>query len=166
MKYRQDSRTKDEFAKDIKKCSEIEKTLISAYVSDIISKTGQKYTWRASNSLADGNLVENNKHVTTEADFIIIQPDGCENGVEIKFSRKNSDVFRLKISQIKSYIKQGCDVVTFMGIDSNTPKYNILKTSDLQTLLETLPTEYFHPWKKDVKRILSKDCLWYTIDKI
>lgn len=163
MKYRQDCRTKDEFAKDIKKCSEMEKTLISAYVSDIMSKTDQKYTWRASNSLAEGDLVENDKHVTTEADFIVIQPDGCEKGVEIKFSRKNSDVFRLKISQIKSYIKQGCDVITFMGTDTANPKYTVMTTSDLQTILETIPTEYFHPWKKEIKKIKSQDCLWHDI---
>lgn len=159
MKYRQDNRTKEEFAENIKECSKIEESLISTYVADIILRTGKKYSWRAANDLAKGELVEKDSDVTSEADFIVAGPDG-DVKTEIKFARKHDKVFRLKVSHLKSYIKQKATLVVFMGIEQSEPKYTVISTELMQKFIDTLPDKYFPAWKKDVKQIECKLLEW------
>lgn len=164
MKYRKDKRTVKKFASDILECSKIENSLMAAYVADIMVRKGAKYEFRPSNEQANGELIENDKRVTTEADFILKCPDGSEKLIEIKFCRKPNKIFRLKESQLHSYIRQDCCVVVFMGTDTATPKYTIIRPSDMTTILNNCKTEIF--WSKKVKRIPCGDLEWFSIDSI
>ncbi len=166
MSYRMDHRSPEDFANDIKKCVAIEHKLMESYVKDLSARKGGIYKFRPSNSQADGEFIPSGKKVSSEADFWLITPSGEERRIEVKFCRDDRKDFRIKVSQLRSYIKQDCCIVTYMGVNTPNPKYTVLTPLDLSSLAERYPDEYFHPWKKDVKRILSQDCVWWSVAAI
>jgi len=163
LNYRKDNRTKNQFADDIIECTKIERELMNIYVDDLNKRKGAYiYTFVDNGIDNSGKLIENDKEITTSADFKLKKIKGRDRLIEIKFCRKDLNVFHLKTSQLKSYIRQDCCVVMFMGIDTENIRYTILKPSDMEAVLLGYKDVFF--WGKKQKRLPIKDFNWYYVN--
>ncbi len=164
MNYRKDNRTKNQFANDIIECTKIERELMCLYVDDLNKrKGGLVYTFIDNGIDNSGKLIEKDREVTTKADFLLKKAKGKDRAIEIKFCRKDFKIFHLKTSQLKSYIKQDCCVVMFMGIDTENIRYTILTPLDMQAVLDGYPDVFF--WGKKQKRLPIKDFNWFYVNR-
>lgn len=161
MKYRRDSRSEEQFAKDIEECSLLEQRLIKSYINDLSLRKGKTYSYKNNGVDNTGKLIEDDKKVTTAADFIIITPEGNEYAAEIKFSKPERSYWHLKISQLVSYEKQNCCVIMFMGIETNNCRYTIILPQDIPNILQTAYKTNL--WYKPVVRLFNKDFTWYPV---
>lgn len=161
MKYRKDSRSEKQFAKDIKECSTIENRLINAYINDLSNRKGKKYSYRDNGVDNTGELIKDDKKVTTDADFVIITPEGKEYLAELKFSKPDTNRFHIKINQLISYEKQNACLVMFMGIETDNCRYTIILPQDIPNILKTAYRTNL--WYKPVVRLFNKDFTWYPV---
>lgn len=159
-KYRKDARSEDEFKDDIAECTRIESQLMSIYVNDLGRRTNKKYTF-ADNGIDNSGEYHADNKITSDADFILYTPEKKSHLIEIKFSRPDCSRFHLKVSQIKSYIKQDCCIIMFMGIDTEQSRYTIITPKDMINIQNT--AEEISLWYKQVYRLKTKDFIWYPV---
>jgi len=165
MSYRFDNRDKDTFKKDIKDCSKIERLLINRYVAQLNNKLGKSVFTYVNHGVAnDGKFLESNK-VNTNADYMLFKNGKNPRKIEIKFSRKTGKLFRLKVSQIESYIKQQAIVIVFNGIEEETTTFTVLTPDDLSNIMILYKTVPCFLWgDKLVKEIPVSDFNWEVLD--
>lgn len=126
MNYRFDKRTKEQFLADIKSASRTEKVLLEKWLDKVQQKTGVRYAYQDTGSDNSGEYLES-KDVTCKADFELeeIGP------TEVKFSKTLIDPFHLKISQVKSYIKQDAFIIFFNGVETAKPEFTMFMSTDV-----------------------------------
>lgn len=165
MRYRQDKRNDEDFSKDIKNCTSIERKLMELYVANLNKqKRCNYYTFEDSGVDNSGDLIKEDKNVNTNADFILHNlAKNTSYKIEIKFSRKNVEKFHLKTGQLLSYIEQNCCIIMFMDIYGEN-RYTIVKPSDMKDIIDHCQSVYL--WGKKQKQILTEDCRWYKVPNI
>lgn len=168
MHPRRDFRTKHKFAKDIKECTLIENKLMSKYVDwlNTNSKIPTPYYFEDHGIDNSGAYISDNKKVDTRADFLLKNLGRPSRKIEIKFCRKDMDVFHLKVSQIRKYIEADVCIVNFMGIDGPNPRFCILTPKMLKEALETGEKVFFKAWGKDCIRFTNDTLKWNKINEI
>lgn len=109
LKYRRDSRTVEEFKKDLIEGSRIELEIVKRFCGMHDYKFEEL-------GHDDGKIVT--KLSSPVADFLI-------NGepVEVKFCRKHVSEFHMKTHHIESYVKQKAKLLFIMGWETVNPKY-------------------------------------------
>lgn len=152
LNYRRDNRTVEEFYKDIQEGSKIEREIIDLYVDLIERETGNVLTVEDNGIDNSGKLIQGK--VNSNADYLI---DG--KPIEVKYCRPINPVFRLKESQVKSYIKQKARVLMVMGWDSPGPVFTILQLSTLERIQEKIKPQPFFPWGNKMTYVLNVD--WF-----
>ena len=130
--YRFDERTKEEFKRDVRKSTEKENELIELWLNKVEEVTGQRPKCeRTSKKGAKGEFLES-KDVTVQADFSV---DGY-GLVEVKFSKPFiTTSFHLKVGQIKKYIEQEACVLMVNGVDTDKPKFAIIRPRTLKKIV-------------------------------
>lgn len=139
LKYRADSRSVEEFAKDIKEGNQIEKEIIERYCQK------NNLSWKSLGN-DDGELKKKSRPI----------PDFLVEGVplEVKFCRKKNSEFHLKKHHIDTYVEMGTKVLFVMAYDTETPKYTIIDPKDV---MNNTITKF---WNKLVYRCKTKDFEW------
>lgn len=162
--FRMDHRSVDQFAHDIKESTLIEKKLMILYVDWLnqqLEPGKDKYTFVDHGVDNSGKYLQD-RHVNTNADFLLKRKGKQDRKIEIKFARKNIKQFRLKVHQVKSYIKKDVCVVNFVNVDNN-PKFCILTPADLEKSLQTNKQENFYPWgNKPCVLFYTNHLTWYS----
>lgn len=161
-KYRRDSRSEEEFAADIKEATSIEAKLMKIYVEDLSKRTGKEYKIENNGADNSGALLDESQ-VNLNSDFILVSGES-RHRIEIKFSRPKSPFFNIKVSQLKSYLKQDACMIMFNGIDSDEPAYTIMLPQNYQSYIDN--GEKSKMWAKDCRRYKVKDLEWFPVAKI
>jgi hypothetical protein len=162
MSYRFDTRSEEQFKKDIKESTQIERKLMEVYVAWLNSGGGHRpagsYSFQDNGVDNSGEYIKDDKKVHTGADFILKTQGGRNKKVEIKFCRPEVSRFHLKVSQIKKYIENDVCIVNFMGIDSNQPRFCILTPAVMtKALRDNVPVKM---WNKECIRFKNADMDW------
>jgi len=157
MNYRFDSRSEEEFKKDIKDRTMEERSLFLLWLDLIERETGVRPKYTDTGCGKKGDLLED-KQVSTEPDFNV---EGYGK-VEVKFAKPNLlKVFHLKENQVRSYHKNNAIILMVNGADDPIPTFTILKPDALKRIMESCKVV---PWKgfgwKPAYRINIKDFIW------
>lgn len=136
---------------------------MKAYVADLSSRRGCKYKIEDHGVDNSGKLLAD-KDVNTNADFLLITPDGRKHKIEIKFCRPDVDKFHLKVGQLNSYIKQDSCIVMFKSINDAKIAYCIIKPKEMAKLLDTC--KRITLWGKQQIQVLTKDFTWYSVPPV
>lgn len=134
--YRMDSRTQEEFCKDIKKGNEREglaMTLFTSYLRRELDFTGEIEDNGCDMS---GEFIEDLSKVDTGADYLV-----AGKKVEVKTSTGHAVTIYLKKKQIESYIQQGASLLFVNGIERDIPAFTFWTVDDLKEMKRTLETE-------------------------
>lgn len=131
--FRQDSRSKKQFMKDLKVGHEKEKRAIELY-SKFLTKMGIEHVISENGSDGKGTYIEDVRKVSKKADFKL-------NGtpLEVKTCKTITQTIYFKKGQIDSYIKQGASLLFVMGMDKNLPVFTLLTPDDLRLIKKHAP---------------------------
>lgn len=159
MNYRKDRRSVEQFAKDIKESSLIERELMTLYVNWLNAKAGgSQYTFEDFGCDNSGELIKEEGKVNTKADFLLRKNGIRPRRIEIKYCKRDLPVFHLKISQLVSYTKNDVCIVNWMGIDTPNRRFCIITPTQIQDLLDN--GKRFNFWQKPCIQIKTEDCTW------
>jgi len=162
--YRLDSRTKEQFAADIKAATAQEKILMGLYV-EWLNKTkgGGKTPYSFTDNGVDNSgeyLEPGTAHAA--ADFILHKKGGRDKKIEIKFSRTVSNSnFHLKVAQMERYIREDVCIINFMGVTPPDCRFCILTPASLKEALVSGERKRF--WHKDCIRFKTSGQKWYSV---
>lgn len=155
--YRFDSRSEEEFEKDIKSRTMQERKLFLAWLDLVEKETGKRPKFTDTGCGKDGDLLQDDQ-VSTDPDFEV---EGYGK-VEVKFSYPNiKKCFHLKANQVASYARSGAIILMVNGAEDPIPTYTILKREALNKIMETCKVVPFKGfgWKPSYK-INIKDFIW------
>jgi len=131
MNYRFDKRTKEEFEKDIKERTLLERSLFIAWLDLVEKETGSRPEFTDTGCGKDGELLED-KDVNTNPDFHV---DGYGK-VEVKFANPMiRKFFHLKINQVKSYVKKDATILMINGAGEEIPEFTMIKKPALERIM-------------------------------
>lgn len=165
-----DNRSRDEFARDIKECSEIEHDLMVKYVAWLNSmreKDAPEYQFKDNGIDNTGQFIEKCSDITTDADFLLVREGKPPRKIDIKFCRPDRDKFHLKVSQMLSYVQDDVCIVNFMGIDGNNKRFCILPPDQLAWWLQNGERIKFKPfgYKESIKFDVNNEHLvWHNYE--
>jgi hypothetical protein len=129
--YRFDQRSEEEFKKDIKERTEIERSLFLRWLDCVEQETGNKLSYKDTGCGKNGDYLKDNE-VSTEADFDV---EGFGK-LEVKFSKPLlTKQFHLKVRQVKSYAEQGASILMVNGADEDVPQFTILTADTLKEII-------------------------------
>ena len=154
-RYRMDYRTKEQFAEDILKGSQVERDIIEKYVSYYQTKYGKTLTVTDNGCDNSGQLL-GRKQVNTKADFLL-------NGkpVEVKFNKQKLAMFHFKAEQLESYLKQQAAILWVNGYETDQPVFTVLKEADMLNIKQTRKPVHFIPWGgKLYYELLERELCW------
>lgn len=160
MSYRFDKRSKKDFIKHIKECSIFEKELMQLYV-DWLNLKSKIYSYSDSGIDNSGEFIEDDKKVTSKADFLLHKQGGRDRKIEIKHCKPERSVFHLKTSHVKRCIKEDVCIINWMNTDGPDRRFCILTPKVLAEKLKNGP--HVKMWSKDVIRFFNKEYTWICI---
>lgn len=131
-----DNRTKEQFEKDIKEGTAIERKIIDLFAERWEEKMGNRPTIIDNGCGNDGEYLDDN-HVSADADFIF---EGMP--FEVKFIRPDVNCFHMKERQVKSYIRQGAYVLQVNGWNTSNPMFTVFSPKQLKEMLRKKPAIY------------------------
>lgn len=157
-KYRRDIRDEQQFTKDIREGTDIERIILEKFIKILKQKlleqksNSGKFIVVSTGCGNSGKWLPPNQ-ISTKADYRI-------NGklLEIKFSRPFSTTFHWKVSQIRSYIQQNASLLFVNGYGEEKPKYIYLTTIELIALTRKYQKVIY--WDKETYEIPAKDFDW------
>lgn len=161
--YRFDSRSKDQFAADISKCTQEERLLMTLYAAWSEKQTGRKTAFANLGVDNSGDFIEDIKKIGKEADFLLVQMDRPNRKIEIKFSRKSNNRFHIKEGQLKFYAENDTWLIVFNGIETDDMTFCVLSPKMMQEALITGYKCLF--WSKKCIRFLNSQLKWYHINE-
>ena len=133
--YRMDGRTVEEFQRDIKRGNDREAKaikLFKTYLEREFNFTGEI---QENGCDMTGAYIEDINKVSMEADYTI-----GANKLEVKTSAVHSSTIYIKVSQVKSYIKQQASLLYVNGIERMTPAFTFFTVEDLKNFESTYPS--------------------------
>jgi hypothetical protein len=153
-----DYRTKDEFEKDIKVGTKIEREIIDMFAILWEDKVGYLPTVIDNGCGNDGEYLEDG-NVSTDADFIF---DG--KPFEVKFIRPNVDHYHMKHSQVKSYVRQGAYLLQVMGWNTPNPTFTVFSPTQLKAILKEKSQLYVNQFGGKLGyRIYKEEMNWQPL---
>ncbi len=161
-RYRQDSRTEEEFNKDIAESTKRERLLMELYVNKLNNGLGTSgpYTFVDNGVDNTGKPLENDK-VTTAADFLLKCPGKKDRLIEIKHAKGHIEQIHIKLNHLNAAIKNDVCILVFNGAETDNPQFFILRPKDIEEALKTGYRTRF--WKKDCIRFYRSKQKWYTV---
>ena len=152
--YRRDVRDTQQFAKDIKEGTNVERIIIEKFVQILKRKTDGTMNFVIKNH-GCGNSGEwlSPNRVSTKADF-----DINGNLIEVKFCRPFSEMFHFKVHQIQSCILQSASILFVNGYGTSSPKYTYLTKSELIEFSKKYKKVSY--WEKETFEVPAKDLYW------
>lgn len=133
MNYRYDTRSEEQFARDIKDRTLEERRLFMLWAVQQELKTGKVVKYKDNGCGKDGRLLADSE-VTTAADFSV---EGI-GLVEVKFAKPLlTRQFHLKVNQVKAYNKQNVTILMVNGSGEMVPEYTMIKPEALSRIMET-----------------------------
>lgn len=157
--YRRDSRSVDQFKKDIKECSHLERELMILYVTFLNEKAGEAlYSFEDHGVDNSGEFIEDNSKITCKADFVLKTKGKRDKKIDIKFCRESHSRFHLKVNQLKKYLAEDVCIVNWMGIDTPDRAFCIITPKQIEQLLAT--EKPVRMWYKECLRLNCKDFKW------
>ncbi len=158
------NRSKKQFVKDIKYCTNLELLLAEKYAAYLEDKYPKRFIIIPSQNHEAGEFVDV-KNASKHPDFEILDTKTYNCSLfDVKFSDKHMDVLHYKVSHIQTYIASQASIITFMGIGTKDGCMNIASTKDIQDWLITKPVIWFDPWKRICVKIKTKELVWHPID--
>ena len=157
-KYRRDARTEDEFKQDIKHCSLVEQKLMQKYVDYLNTLGTDKYTFENNGVDNTGEFIANDKHVSSEPDFILHKNGGRPIKVEIKHCNPHRYVFHLKVNHVTSCIMKKAYIINWMGIATTTPKFCVISPEQLEKSIQKKQPVVF--WHKQCYKFNCEEFDW------
>lgn len=151
-------RTNDEFKSDIKKAHSIEKEIIERFA--IYNKNQYGIDIDIENNGVDnsGEFLEL-KDVRMDADFIV-----CGRKMEVKYLEGWRDFFRLKVINLRSYLKQKAYILLVNGWGTENPQFTLIKTKELKRILRYGKQYNFKKWEnKRVVEIYADEYFWNNL---
>lgn len=138
--YRKDWRSDEEYAEDIKKGHITERQIVHTYAEHVRLKYKSKLIIEDNGVNNNGEVIEESE-VNTKADYKI-------NGflVEVKFINDKTDMFRLKKSQVLSYIKQNATILMVNGWETDHPQFTMITPERLKEIVKTRRAKPFKTW--------------------
>lgn len=153
--YRKDNRTIEEFQKDIKYGNETEQKIIEKYKEKIQKEQG-KTLQIVNNGCDNSGELLSEEEVTLDADYKME-----DLPLEVKFNNNFCNVFHIKESQLKSYIKQKANVLWVNGYTTKTPEYKVLSLDELKFIQKNNELVEFAGWGgKKARKIYQSDFSW------
>lgn len=161
--YRLDTRTKEQFAADIKAATATEQELMTLYVKWLnTTKGGGKATYSFVDNGVDNTgkyLEEGQAHAA--ADFILKTEGKRDKLIEIKFARENISSFNFKVAQLERYVQEDVCIVNFMGVETSNRRFCIFTPASLKEALAS--GERKRMWHKDCIRFSTAKQKWINI---
>lgn len=128
--YRFDSRSEDQFKKDIKDSTMTERNLFLSWLNLVKKETGKRPKYKDTGCGKDGEFLEDNQ-VSADPDFYV---EGY-GSIEVKFSKPTLDkFFHLKKSQVKKYLEKQTTILMFNGTEGKCPQFTMLKPDTLKRI--------------------------------
>lgn len=159
MNFRRGNRTKEEFAAHIEKCSITENMLMEIYVDWLNKQSSKdKYTYSHNGIANDGSFIENDKHITADADFVLYKNGGRPRKIEIKHCGPERSKFHIKVRHMKRCIKEDYAIINWMGTDSDNPRFCILTPKILEEKLANGKEVNF--WQQPCHRWNNSEVKW------
>ena len=155
LDYRMDVRTKEQFEKDIAVGTAIEHDIIQKYKRYFEAIYHRELVVVDNGCDNSGGYLQDSQ-VTTKADFSL-------NGklVEVKFNKHTMSVFRVKKSQLESYIRQGAIMLWVNGNGTATPTFTLLKVSQMEAIIkDKVPFEFATWGNKLCYQIYASEFVW------
>lgn len=135
MNYRFDSRSQEEFERDIKFRTLEERRLFLLWLDAIEKETGQKPTFKDTGCGKDGDYLQD-KEVNLEPDFDV---EGYGK-IEVKFSKPICvKYFHLKVKHVEAYKKCDASILMINGGEEEIPVYTMLKPDSLEKIMAECP---------------------------
>jgi len=161
--YRLDSRTKEQFAADIKAATAQEKILMGLYV-EWLNKT--KGSGKAPYSFTDNGVDNSGEYLEpgtahAAADFILHKKGGRDKKIEIKFCRPERPEFNFKVAQMEKYVREDVCIINFMGVETQNRRFCIFTPKDLKEALASGERKRF--WHKDCIRFKTNQQKWINV---
>lgn len=159
--YSFDSRTKAEFAKDIKDATAIESKLMKSYVLWLnFNRRAEPSYFFINNGIDNtGKYIADRQKVKAHADFLLCRVGRSPRKIDIKFCRKDYKSFHLKVNQLTKYLKDDVCIVNWMGIETPNRRFCIIRPKEIAKLLKTGRRK--RKWSKDVIEIYNTEVEWY-----
>lgn len=164
--YRYDNRSESEFARHISECHKIERTLMKYYVNYLNrnKRKDTKYSFKDNGCDNTGNLIKNDKKVTTDADFLLLREGMPDRKIDIKFSKKDGTAFHLKVNQLKQYIKNDVCIICFCDAHGPNTRFCIITPAMQRQMLNAGKFIKFPQWgNKLVVKCLNSEHDWFYI---
>lgn len=124
--YRFDTRSREQFARDIQDGNRIERRLLERWLLTI---DNPKYEDNGCGN--DGEYLDF-ADVNDDPDFNV---EGI-GLVEVKFCRPIPEFFHLKVSQVQHYVDRNAQLLMVLGAGKEYPKHTLISVDDLRFLLE------------------------------
>lgn len=151
-------RTKEQFEQDIKSAHSNERDIVERFVIYFNDNYDQNLTIEDNGVNNDGDFLSY-EEVDTRADYRV---DG--QLIEVKYLEDHLTFFRLKVTQLKSYIRQGAYLLLANGYKTSDPKFTLLKTDQLKDLLKNGHQYIFPMWEgKRVVEVYAKNYKWFDL---
>lgn len=130
--YRFDSRSEEEFKRDIRSRTLRERQLFFQWVALKEKELGLPIKWEDKGCDNSGKFLEN-RDVSTEPDFWV---EGYDL-LEVKYSDPliaTTSNFHLKVSHVNKYIKLSANVLMINGAATDNPQWTLLGPKDLNNI--------------------------------
>jgi hypothetical protein len=135
MNYRFDSRSREEFERDIKERTLEERRLFLLWLDLLERENGTKPSYTDTGCGKDGDFLEDT-NVTTEPDFNV---EGYGK-IEVKFAKPLIDkFFHLKVSHVKACKECGASILMINGAREEQPVYTMIRPEFLEKIMDTCP---------------------------
>lgn len=161
--YRLDSRTKEQFAEDIKAATLQERELMRYYVSWLNKTKGKGeiiYSFTDHGVDNSGEYLEPGT-AHTAADFILHKKGGKDKKIEIKFCRPERPEFNFKVAQLEKYVRNDVCIINFMGVETPNRRFCIFTPATLKEALASGERKRF--WHKDCIRFKTSGQKWFMV---
>ena len=159
--YRYDHRTKEEFERDIQQGTAIEQDIIGRYAKAYLKRYGKELQIIQNGCDMTGGYLEA-AMVTTQADYLVGKN---KMPVEVKSNKSKRSILNLKVSQVKSYIKQNAHVLLVNGYSTNRPQFTWFSPTDLVEISNTKEVVENSYWgNKKCYKLFAKDYTWHDLN--
>lgn len=161
--YRLDTRTKEQFAADIKAATATEQELMTLYVKWLnTTKGGGKSTYSfVDNGVDNTGGYLNSKEIVADADFKLFINNEFSKTIEVKYSINYSPQIHIKINQLLVYQKNKSDIVIFMDLKTNKRSFTYIMHKDIDNILKN--GYKCKMWNKECVRLYTKQLTWQKI---
>jgi methionine aminopeptidase len=155
--HRKDWRNDEQFARDILTGHKVERSIIEKYANYLETVYGIDITIKDNGVDNTGEVIDSSQ-VSADADYML-----NDKLIEVKYINKKAEEFRLKESQVKSYIRQEAYLLFVNGWETDEPRFTLLDTAKLNEITRTVRPKPYEGWGYKKCYLLKSGCFdWYS----